>query len=329
MAGRFMDKETLEAEAERLQLDLTGLKWPQKQKAVLDAQRLEKEGKPITNGLQENLSKADTDGDAHLPKTAKEQVDAIVGFELDRISDKVAEDLKKNISILQGSEISDVIFQYGMDPDVKEQRLKELKLDAEKGTTPQDPVHVHVDVPYDPMDRMRGKSVMICPEMAPTPNQLFGYEEELDEEIVVEEVRHDVDSAYRAGMDLVTGTYTVKERTGRKVKAHTALPKQGCGIFFRPDTDRVPVVVSQGRRGYLWTHHRLPNIKQLLIESGYYEDYRHRFKDEPYVWHASGKILCCDIQLAEAVLRDIERKHAETRVIRDQNAEFIRKTMGS
>lgn len=313
MAGRFMDKETLEAEAERLQLDLTGLKWPQKQKAVLDAQRLEKEGKPITNVLQENLSNADTDGDAHLPKTAKElnesevkrfienlNSDTVSEFELDRIADKAEEHYRQM---------------------AEEKYLKQKKQ--------QDPVHVHVDVPYDPMDRMRGKQVMICPEMAPTPNQLFGYEEELDEEIIVEEVKHDVDSAYRAGMDLVTGTYTVKEKTGKKVKAHTALPKQGCGIYFRPDVDRVPVVVSQGRRGYLWTHHRLPNIKQLLIESGYYEDYRNRFKDEPYVWHASGKILCCDIQLAEAVLRDIERKHAETRVIRDQNAEFIRKTMGS
>ena len=261
MAGRFMDKETLEAEAERLQLDLTGLKWPKKQKAVLDAQRLEKEGPVDIQGT----------------------------------IDRAAEEFK----------------QYDAREDVH--------------SIQQEPVHVSVNVPNDPMDQMRGKQVMICPEMAPTANQLFGYEEELDEEIVVEEVKHDIDAAYRAGKDLVTGTYTVKEKTGRKVVAHTALPKQGCGIYFRPDKDRVPVVVSKGRRGYLWTHHRLPNIKQLLLESGYYEDYRNRFKDEPYIWHASGKILCCDIQLAESVLRDIERREAEARAMREQNAEFIRK----
>lgn len=279
MAGRFMDKETLEAEAERLQLDLTGLKWPQKQKAVLDAQRLEKEGKPVSSGMQEKLSTSDADGDL------------VSDFELDRMSERIAK-------------------------HYEESSARQVK---------QETVHVHVEVSNDPMDQMRGKEVMICPEMAATPNQLFGYEEELDEEIIVEEVRHDVDSAYRAGKDIVTGTYTVKEKTGRKVVAHTALPKEGCGIFFRPDRDRVPVVVSKGRRGYLWTHHRLPNIKQLLIESGYYEDYRNRFKDEPYIWHSSGKILCCDIQLAESVLRDIERREAEARAMREQNAEFIRK----
>lgn len=275
-----MDKETLEAEAERLQLDLTGLKWPQKQKAVLDAQRLEKEGKPVSSSMQEKLSKADTDGDF------------VDEFDLNSMSERVLE-------------------------HYKEKNLKSKKQ--------QDPVHVHVDVPNDPMSKMRGKEVMICPEMASTANQLFGYEEELDDELIVEEVRHDIDAAYRAGRDIVTGTYTVKERTGRKVIAHTALPKQGCGIYFRPDRDRVPVVVSKGRKGYLWTHHRLPNIKQLLIESGYYEDYRNRFKDEPYIWHASGKLLCCDIQLAESVLRDIERREAEARAMREQNAEFIRK----
>lgn len=261
MAGRFMDKETLEAEAERLQLDLTGLKWPQKQKAVLDAQRLEKEGPVDIQGT----------------------------------IDRAAEEFKQH--------------------DAKE-AVHSIQ---------QEPVHVKVDVPNDPMADMRGKKVMICPEMAETPNQLFGYEEELDEELLVEEVRHDVDSAYKAGKDLVTGTYTVKERTGRKVIAHTALPKQGCGINFRPDKDLVPVVTSHGRKGYLWTHHRLPNIKQLLIESGYYEDYRKRFQDEPFIWHASGKILCCDIQLAESVIRDIEKREAEARAMREQNAEFIRK----
>lgn len=272
----FMDKETLEAEAARLHVNLEGLKWPQKQQAVFAAQTREKNGEPIewpdsggdmplepgpffSSGMQEKLSKSDPDGD--------------------------------DISI------------------------------------PQEPVHVHVDVPFDPMDGMRGKRVLICPEMAATPNQLFGYEEELDEEIVVEEVRHDVDSAYRAGKDLVTGTYTVKEKTGKKVVAHTALPKLGCGVEYYPDRDWVPVVTYKGRKGYLYAHHRLPHIKQLLLESGYYEDYKHRFQHEPNVWHAAGKLLCCDINLANSVLREIEKRVAEDKVRREQNAEYIRRQL--
>lgn len=279
----FMDKETLEAEAARLHVNLEGLKWPQKQQAVFAAQTREKNGEVIeepassgeqplevgsffSSGMQENLAHADTDGDAKgIPSTQRPVM--------------------------------------------------------------QEPVHVHVDVPYDPMADMRGKRVLICPEMAATPNQLFGYEEELDEEIVVEEVRHDVDSAYRAGKDLVTGTYTVKEKTGRKVIAHTALPKLGAGVEYYPDRDWVPVVTYRGRRGYLYTHHRLPHIKQLLLESGYYEDYKHRFQHEPNVWHAAGKLMCCDINLANSVLREIEKRAADDRAQRQQNAEYIRRQL--
>lgn len=273
----FMDKETLEREAERLHVDLEGLKWPQKQQAVFAAQTREKNGEEIGE-----------------PEAGGMRPQEPGSF----FSSDAGEDMR----------VGDT--------------------DGDYMPTAQKPVHIHVDVPFDPMADMRGKRVLICPEMAETPNQLFGYDEELDEEIVVEEVRHDVDSAYKAGKDLVTGTYTVKEKTGRKVVAHTALPKEGCGVEFYPDRDWVPVVTHKGRRGYLWTHHRLPNIKQLLIESGYYEDYRHRFKDEPFVWHASGKLLCCDINLANSVLREIEHRVAEEKVRREQNTEYIKRQLG-
>lgn len=268
MPGRFMDKETLEAEAARLHVDLEGLKWPQKQKAVLDAMKEEKL-------MQQNkLSGADVDGD--IPSASA--------------------------------------------PD--------FFSDADDAPVPQDPVHVKVEAEFDPMADMAGKRVMICPEMASTPNQLFGYEEELDEDLIVEEVRHEHDSAYRAGKDLVTGTYTIKEKTGKRVVAHTALPKIGAGVEFYPSRDWVPVVTYKGRRGYLYVHHRLPNIKQLLMESGYYEDYKQRFQHEPSVWHAAGKLLCCDINLANSVLREIEKRAADDRAQREQNAEYIRRQLG-
>lgn len=276
MAGRFMNKDTVESEAKRLEVNLDGLTWPQKQKAIMDAQK--KESKELRSSMVESVDNKDYN------QALNEVIDMLDGITNDTQIDEA------NISN-QGEEVL-------------------------------------IHVPQDPMDEMRGKTVMISPEMAPTSRQLFGYDEELGDELVVEEVQHDVDSAYKAGKDLVTGTYTVTNKTGRKVIAHTALPKQGAGITFRPDQDRVPVVTFQGRKGYLWTHHRLPNIKQLLIESGYYEDYRTRFKDEPFVWHAAGKLLCCDISLAESVLRDIERKEREERLRNNQNQEFIKNQLG-
>lgn len=269
----FMNKETLEREAQRLGVNLDGLKWPEKQQAVFAALTKEK----YEDNLDENLSGADTDGDSSC--------------------------------------VSAPFFS----PHVE---------DTEKGQTLTESVHVHVPRTYDPMAPMRGKKVVISPEMAATTNQLFGYDEELDEELIVEEVVHEHDSAYKAGKDIVTGTYTVKEKTGKKVIAHSALPKIGAGIEFYPDRDWVPIVTYKGRKGYLYTHHRLPNIKQLLIESGYYEEYKSRFQHEPNVWHAAGKLLCCDINLANSVLREIERRVSEDKIRNNQNSEYIRKQLG-
>lgn len=274
MAGRFMDKETLEQEAARLGVDLTGLKWPQKQKAVMNAQSKEKGEEPVED----------------LPM--------------------------KDLTV---DEIKSILFNEDVDdPFVPVIPTKEQGQE----------IYIHVENPQDPMEQMRGKKVLIAPEMAKTARQLFGYEEDLGEEITVEEVVHDVDSAYKAGLDTVTGTYHVTGKTGKRVKGHTALPKQGAGITFRPDRDRVPVVTFEGRSGYLWTHHRLPNIKQLLLESGYYEEYKGRFKDQPFVWHAAGKLLCCDIQLAESILVEIERKERTRRIRKVQDDAFLRSQLG-
>lgn len=279
MAGRFMDKETVEAEANRLGVNLEGLTWPQKQGAVMAAQREEREA--------ENL-----------------------------VTKKKTKESKEEVRDLTESEIRTIIFNKDVDdPFVP-------IIDPSKE------IYVHIENPEDPMEEMRGKTVMIAPEMAQTTRQLFGYDEVLDDDVQVEEVIQGLDINNNARGEQTDGTLRIIGKTGKKVIARTALPKEGAGITFRPDKDRVPVVTFQGRSGYLWTHHRLPNIKQLLLESGYYEDYRNRFQDEPFVWHAAGKLLVCDIQLAESVLRDIERKAREERVRVKQNDAFIRSQLG-
>lgn len=184
-------------------------------------------------------------------------------------------------------------------------------------------VHVPVD-DYDFMERVRGKTLVICPEMAQTARQLFGYEEELGEELIVEEVSFDpLDGSVSDSNNLATATYSVKGKTGKKVYAQSALPKEGCGITFRPDIDWFPVCTFQRREGYLWTHHRLPNVKAALKASGYYEDYRERFKDEPMIWHSGGKLLACDIDLVHSVMREIERRARDQKVQDAQRSAFI------
>lgn len=276
MGGRFMDKETLEAEAARLSVDLEGLTWPQKQSAVMEAQREEVDHVASQLGLQ---------------------------------ASKVHEDVA-----------SFEITAFASTPSGADRDGDDLGMPVA-----QEPVVIHV--PRDPMEDMRGKTLMICPEMAATANQLFGYDEVLDDELLVEEVVHDVDAAYKAGRDELNGTYNIVGRTGKKVIAKTALPKEGAGIYFTPDRDWVPRVRWRGREGYLWTHQSLPNIKALLIQSGYYEDYRSRFTGEPTIWHAAGKILACDINLVESIFREIERRERERKVQQSQATAFIENQM--
>lgn len=260
MAGTFMKKEVLESEAKRLDVNLDGLTWPQKQKAVLTAIEDEKAGKEISR----------------------------------QSTEQVLEALKKTDEPIPSNE-----------------------------------VHVHVEVPQeDFMDAVRGKKLIICPEMAATPIQMFGYEEELGDELVVEEAVFDIENTgLSVAKNLATGTFNVTGKTGKKVMAQSGMPKEGCEISFRPDIDWFPVCTFQGRSGYLWTHHRLPNVKHVLIESGYYEDYRDRFKDEPFIWHSGGKLLACDINLVHTVMREIERKAREQKVADAQRSAFIDQSM--
>lgn len=253
MAGRFMSKEKLHEEADRLGVDIEGLKWAQQQKVVLDALDTERAGHEFSA----------------------------------RAMDEIVEAVKEVI--------------------------------------PSQEITVHVDVDdYDFMERVRGKKLIICPEMAQTPRQLFGYEEELGDELIVEEVTYSpLDGSISGNNDLATSTFAVKGKTGKKVIAQSALPKEGCGITFRPDVDWFPVCTFQGREGYLWTHHRLPNVKATLIASGYYEDYRERFKDEPWIWHSGGKLLACDINLVHSVMREIERLARDQKVQDAQRSAFI------
>lgn len=177
------------------------------------------------------------------------------------------------------------------------------------------------------------KTIVISPELAPERYRLVKYDEELGNDIELEERRFDMDRSTDQVFDVsgdlgdrhavdqyhdyLTGTYRLKRRSDRKVVAMSSVPKENSGMFFRPGIDLVTVVSWQGRYGYLWKHMFLPNVKQLLLESGHYAEYKHKFVDEPNVWYAAGKQLVCDPHLVHQVFQEIEekerRKAAEVR----------------
>lgn len=179
-----------------------------------------------------------------------------------------------------------------------------------------------------------GKTILLSPELDSERYRLVKYDEVLGDDFDVEERKFDMDRNTDQVFDMsggevdygnvidqyhdyTTGTYRLKARKDRKVVALSSVPKENSGMFFRPGIDYATVVTWKGRAGYLWKHWRYPNVRALLIESGYYQDYKHLFKDEPNVWYAAGKQLVCDVHLVHKVFKEIEQRAKEDRLERE------------
>lgn len=160
------------------------------------------------------------------------------------------------------------------------------------------------------------KTILISPELAPDANRIIRYEEEIGDDIDTEEKSflgyEGGGIEYTAGRDYTTGTFRIKGKSGRKVKAECSIPKENAQIVFRPGIDMFPVVTFRGVSGYLMTHQRLPNFKNVLVRSGYYEDYKDMLKDPPNVFYLTG-LLCVDPHVAHSIMRDIEERVADIR----------------
>jgi len=187
---------------------------------------------------------------------------------------------------------------------------------------PQDPVLVPSKYAQDvhrvkTIEDYRGKTVLVAPEIAPTVNQVVKYDEDLGEEPMVEDsnVMDDWNMGKPLQKDLTTGTHYIAGTTGRRNIAQSTIPKENAQITFRPTVDLVPVVRFGNSQGYLFTHHRLPNIKALLIACGHYEEYRKLFSEPPYVFYLTG-LLCCDINAVHQIFDKIERE--EKRKAKDE-----------
>lgn len=148
---------------------------------------------------------------------------------------------------------------------------------------------------------LKGQTLHIIPEIAPSVTRAIHYDEELGDDVQVEEKYYDIRNVDKelGGNGIASGTYILKGKTGRKVIAESALPKENPGREFTFGKDYVDVVTWNGMRGYRWKH-----VRRLLEDSGYYHQFKGRFK-QPYVWYAAG-IICCDIGLTNSVFREIE-----------------------
>ena len=153
-----------------------------------------------------------------------------------------------------------------------------------------------------------GQEIMIAPEIYPSTKRAIHYKEDIGPEILVDEKHYDIRGLeFNTGRDVDSGTYVIKGKTGERVVATSAIPKEEPGLKINPGKDYVPRVTYMGREGYLWTHHSYPNIRELLEQSGYYEEYKHLFKDEPNIWYSAG-LLVCEPSVVHNVFREIEEK---------------------
>jgi hypothetical protein len=157
-----------------------------------------------------------------------------------------------------------------------------------------------------------GKEVLIAPEMAPARYRIGKYEEEVGYEMQVEpnKVEFGNGQSYQVQGNMVTGSVKVKSKGNRRVIAESSVPKENAGMLFRPGIDPAVVVTWDGKTGFLWTHFRLPNVKDLLQQAGVlgkYKEYFDSTKHPGNVWYAAGKMLVCDPYVVLRILDEIER----------------------
>lgn len=202
-----------------------------------------------------------------------------------------------------------------------EEQVLGFKKELQKNSAESKPVSVAVpakavrkDRKRNPLDQFRTKEILISPEIRPNDDAgRFKYDEVLGDDLEVEEAYYDGTTLDSRNTNSANGTYVVRGKSGKKVIAQSTIPKRNARISFRPGVDMFPVCTYLGKSGYLLTHATLPNVKATLRQSGYWEEYKERFKEEPARWYAASKQLCCDIGLTHAVMREIEEKERERR----------------
>ncbi len=284
----FLTKAEVDERAVKYGVDLSGLSWPRQQKAILDYEREHGLQKGHQGGTGKNYSLEETE------LAAEAMVNRVV-MEEDNLA----------------------------------------PMDWRDAPIPQKPVTIVPSTADAELDqdlrRFRNTMILVSPEIVPNAKRALLYDEELGDELILEE--HSLKEEFEKGQNILDGyndgrrstTYRIKGKTGRKVVGQSMCPKREAQIAFRPAYDLFPVARYNSRYGYLWTHHRLPNVKSTLMQSGYYEQFKNRFFKDTVMEYCAN-LLIVDIQTTHAVFKEIEeierKKRAGEKSTADQ-AEII------
>ena len=257
----FLNKEQVERYASAAHLDLTGMTWQQKQKAINDHMK--------RNGIKDPMAMiggGDVDGDKQ----------AIV-------DDRDAEIAKLKAELAQAR---------------AEQPVPQVPVVFEKGK----------NVPQPTIDDYENVVLIASPEQRPTQYQKVKWYESVGTQKDTEEISFDVgNQSPFHGRESGTrnATYRVTD-TGRKIEAESTMPKYSALITYRPTKDLVAIAEYGGRKGYLWKHHRLPNIRHLLDQMGVYDEFLPEWqKRNGRLFYMAG-LECCDIQFTDYMIKKIQ-----------------------
>ena len=164
------------------------------------------------------------------------------------------------------------------------------------------------NVPEPSIEDYENVVLIASPEQRPTQYQKVKWYENVGTQKDTEEVSFDV-GKQSPFHDKESGTRNATYRvtdTGRKVEAESTMPKYSALITYRPTRDLVAIAEYGGRKGYLWKHHRLPNVRHLLDQMGAYDEFLPEWqKRNGRLFYLAG-LECCDIQFTDYMIKKIQ-----------------------
>lgn len=280
----FLKKQVLEEYAAKHKLNLDGMSWAQANLYVQEEAK--KEGLVFQSGY---LVKQNSVGE--VPDEIMQEASTEEQTHIDEVSTQAVKDLMTHINELE----------------VEISRLKSEQ--AEDAADAQADVGVKAGAVYQLPD----EEIVIKPGLQFMRHQLIKVEETLGDDVEVEEVSMR-DSIGHFNEGTTNRTFRMKGSTGRKVVAQSTLPKEQVKITFNYARDIVPVIHANdgSASGYLWSHHSLPNVKELLVASNSYNEYKELFSaaTHPENVFYCGNLIGVRKDVVHEVFHEIEVKHA-------------------
>ena len=259
----FLNKEQVERYAFAAHINLTGMSWQQKQKAISD--HMKREG-------------------------IKDPMHVIGGGDVDGDKYPIVDDRDAEIARLKAE----------LEKAKAEQPVPQVPVVFEKGRNqPQPSIKDYENV-----------VLIASPEQRPTQYQKGKWYENVGTQKDTEEISYDVGKQspfHDRESGTKNATYRVVE-TGRPVEAESTMPKYSALITYRPTRDLCAIAEYGGHRGYLWTHHRLPNIKAMLEQMGAYEEFKGEWQKQTGRMFYLAGLLCCDISFTDSMMERIQRE---------------------